>query len=212
MITFREDFGLYWPDYDTVPERTYAAVEKRAHHAKAVIPYVSARGTVVQAGGHVGVWPTLLSLWFDRVYTFEPDEACFVALQGNAQRRGIQAPSLLARCAALRDRPGAGWMIPGKCSSWRYTENAAEGSGPAVAAVTIDSLGLEACDAIILDVEGSELAALGGAMNTIRRFWPVIQLEEWYDNRAEYMDFMRRLGYRAVAAAGADTVYVKERQ
>lgn len=211
MITYREDFGLHWPDYDDLAERTHAAVMKRKHHALAVLPYVKQRACVVQAGGHVGVWPLELAARFDRVWTFEPDEACYAALAKNVEF----VPCIERRCAALREHGGVGHMITGKCSSWRFEwdgEDCDTLKAPAVAATTIDSLPLEACDAIVLDVEGSELAALRGAGDTIRRFWPVIQLEEWYDNRAEYMDFMRRLGYRPVTAAGADTVYAPDRR
>lgn len=206
MITQRAECGgLYWPDYDEHPERTYAAVKKRERHADAVLPYARGRDCVVQAGGHVGVWPLQLRGQFSCVYTFEPDEACFEALQANCSRDAF----IYARCCALQHTHGAGYMIPGKCSSWRYTwEGEDDGVGPAVAAVTIDQLQLSACDAIILDVEGCELDALHGARETIARFHPVIQLEEWYDNRQEYLQFMSALRYRVVAAAGADTVYV----
>lgn len=103
-------------------------------------------------------------------------------------------------------------MIPGKCSSWQFSEGGVTAPVmPAVACITIDSLALGVCDAIVLDVEGSELEALRGARDTIARCRPVIQLEEWYDNRAEYLAFMRAMGYEPATCAGADTVYVPTR-
>lgn len=216
MITYRPEFGLYWPDYDTLAERTHAAIVKRKHHALAVLPYVRGRSCVVQAGGHVGVWPMELAKKFGTVHTFEPDEACFRALYANACGGGDIPPlrRIFARCAALSIVTGIGVMEKGKCSSWRFhpacteTPPGAELATAPVASMTIDSLSLGVCDAIILDVEGSELDALRGATQTIARCRPVIQLEEWYDNRADYLDFMHGLGYRPVTCAGADTIYV----
>lgn len=87
MITYRPDFGLYWPDYDPRPADTHHALMKRQHHSNAVLPYVRGRECVVQAGGHVGVWPLLLAKKFATVHTFEPDEACFRAMEAESMHR-----------------------------------------------------------------------------------------------------------------------------
>ena len=51
------------------------------------------------------------------------------------------------------------------------------GDGP-IPVMRIDDLGLTACDLICLDVEGYELMALAGAIDTIRRYRPVVMVED----------------------------------
>jgi hypothetical protein len=44
--------------------------------------------------------------------------------------------------------------------------------------IALDSLGLAACDLLVLDVEGLEGSALTGARETLERCRPVIMVEE----------------------------------
>jgi hypothetical protein len=66
----------------------------------------------------------------------------------------------------------------------------------------IDDLNLERCDLIHLDIEGFELHALKGAVNTIQTCRPIIALEhweEWYNryqtSSAEIEQYLSGLGY-----------------
>jgi FkbM family methyltransferase len=49
--------------------------------------------------------------------------------------------------------------------------------GEVVSTITIDSLSLEQCDFIKLDIEGAEPLALSGAIETIKKFYPTILFE-----------------------------------
>ena len=44
--------------------------------------------------------------------------------------------------------------------------------------ISIDSLDLERCDYIKIDVEGAEILVLTGALNTINKYHPIIFFEE----------------------------------
>lgn len=73
--------------------------------------------------------------------------------------------------------------ITNRCGTvaWTTDPNAGaaylDGSGISVASVTIDSLGLERCNFIKLDVEGCELRALKGARKTIVKLRPKLLIE-----------------------------------
>jgi len=54
---------------------------------------------------------------------------------------------------------------------------AASGFGTAVPVITIDSLGLKNLDYIKMDIEGGELSALYGGLDSISRYLPVISCE-----------------------------------
>lgn len=66
----------------------------------------------------------------------------------------------------------------------------------AVPCLTIDSLGLQRCDLIQADVEGSELALLRGATETIRAFLPMLYLEaDRADQRGALLTWLVEAGY-----------------
>lgn len=81
--------------------------------------------------------------------------------------------------------------------------------------ITVDSLQLDACDLLCLDIEGSEPLALRGAEQTIRKFRPVIMFEEkglserYYGiprNSAEQWVLSLGLGYKVASKVRADVI------
>lgn len=67
----------------------------------------------------------------------------------------------------------------------------AQGAGPIVPIVTIDSLRLGTCSLIKIDAEGMEREVLRGGYQTIRRFQPVLYLENDRPEKSE--DLIRHL-------------------
>lgn len=128
----------------------------------------------VQAGGHKGLWPKALAEYFSRVYTFEAHAANFAMLQH------VAPLNVVAHHAALGDEEGIVTAVPGlrKTSGGYYVQRGGDASAPdSVRMCRVDDLGLDACDALILDVEGAEFLALCGAEQTIRAFKPLIVVE-----------------------------------
>lgn len=155
--------------------------------AKMIADLLPERRTVVQAGGCAGLWPLALAHYFPRVYTFEPAPANFACLKANV----AETPTIVAVQAALgatfgrvgltRPRPKAGL--------WRV-----EGDGD-IPLVPLDAvLGETPIDALVLDVEGSELAALRGAERLIARDHPLLWFE-FTDHTAELTAFLADHGY-----------------
>jgi FkbM family methyltransferase len=69
--------------------------------------------------------------------------------------------------------------------------------GDPVALITIDSLKLPACNLIKIDVEGMESEVLAGAVQTIRRFRPVVYLENDKEGKTQALiQQLFALGYR----------------
>ena len=152
--------------------------------------HVNGRTVVVQAGGLQGMYPRLLSDIFERVYTFEPDPLSFHCLVNNCQKDNI-----------IKIQAAVG-QSPGLVDVLRYCEHnvgmnsIAQGNKYPV--FTIDSLGLDACDFIQLDVEGYEIAAIRGAKQTIDRFKPVLCIETRTDTEQAVQHHMTDLGYYEV--------------
>jgi len=80
--------------------------------------------------------------------------------------------------------------------------------------MTIDDLGLDACDLIQLDVEGFEAKVLQGASQTITRCRPVIMVEDRGHGTRYGMQFLlpwieHTFGYIGVSDNGTDFVLVR---
>lgn len=162
----RKERDMHWPASD---RECAAVIWNSLDDLDGVVPLCRGRSLVVQAGGNCGVWARHLAGLFDRVVTFEPDPLNFACLVLNTAGTNVTAFP-----AALGDRHGWCDLDRKRGNAGAHTVRAG-GSYPVMA---VDSLGLPACDLLYLDIEGSEPAALRGALDTIRRFRPVIAFEE----------------------------------
>jgi FkbM family methyltransferase len=196
------------------------------------LSHVEGRGTVIQAGGAVGMYPLRLAEHFQRVITFEPDPQNWECLQANVKARGCHHWVMLVNQGLAEmigtgaiDRPepdnwGANRVVVGtqiNTRGWRGffpgIDNATTEQNP-IRLTKIDwMLGGNPADAIWLDVEGMELAALKGAEQTIRAHSPVIVTEE-NGNGSRYgvgpcdiEDYLATLGYQREAGIGRDRLY-----
>lgn len=166
------------------------------------------RRSVVQAGGHVGVWPKFLGRFFGQVYTFEPELQNFLCLNRNCNESHIfRFQAALGDVHELVDMTLHPQNIGG------HHVNGGEGMIPQF---RIDDLGLKDCDLIVLDIEGSELAAVRGAVATIDRSSPVLHLEtrghiEKYKRGTtqELQDLLQEMGYVLDKQVNNDSVYVR---
>lgn len=191
--------GLYWPD--TTGETWRHAME----HLRSVewaIAHCLHRSVAVQAGGNVGLWPRRLAEVFAHVITFEPDAISRACLARNVP------PSVNVYASALGDVAGVCGIKHRGLGSHRVVD------GQDVPVMTIDSLNLETCDFIQLDVEGYEWHALKGAEATIARCRPVIQVElrdftEKYGKTDHAVRMMLKgFDYREVSRqSGSDVVF-----
>jgi len=200
-ITYRKAFQAWWPDYDHSPEKCFAAVQRGLRDMDIAIGLCKSRKVCVQAGGHAGLWPLRLSGFFETVYSFECEPILFECMKRNLGKvKNIVISDLalgaFVGCVIMRGSVSAG--------SWRIDP---DGKFP-VKQTTVDALGLSACDALFLDIEGYEAHALQGAAETISKFRPVIHVEELPRSRDAIRKHLRSIDYRLHARVHGDCVYV----
>jgi FkbM family methyltransferase len=190
-----------WPASDT-------ECQKVAHDISALkeaMGYCTDFRCAIQAGGNVGIWPAKLAEKFEAVYTAEPDADNFACLSAN-----VTAPNVYKfQCGlGVTSWPAELHSIDGNCGAGFL------GGKGHVPILTIDSLSLLDVDLIALDIEGMELQALRGGQDTIRRFRPVILLEQkGHGQRYGYKDeqieeFLKQFGYRVKTRVARDVIYV----
>ncbi len=200
--TVERPTGMLFPISDT---QWHNIGGQSADALSMALEHTPGRGIAVQAGGNVGILAGQLAQHFSHVHTFEPDADNFKCLDHN-----VVAENVTKRMAALGASSDSGVSLetmPFNCGSHNVN-----GVGD-IPVETIDGLGLEACDLILLDVEGYELFALRGAQQTIEKCKPTIILEDKGLSRRYGIEegdapgwLIERFGYRVVQHTNRDVV------
>lgn len=198
---YRIERGCLWPASDVSAAQ---AIFETIGDLDRVYPHCRGFKVAVQAGGNCGIWPASLAKRFEQVFTFEPDAMNYRCLCENASAKNIfkfnAALGSKREFVGLHRRPeniGAHFI---------------EGYG-AIKVMTIDELKLGKCDLIYLDIEGYELPALQGAIETISTCRPIIVVEdkgmsEKYGIPKGVIErwLQDRFGYRVVDRPNRDVV------
>lgn len=172
------------------------------------------RRSVLQAGGHCGVWARKLAGIFRNVYTFEPDPINFACLTANTRAQ----TGVYRYQAALGARGGhIALQRDNKANTGAFHVDPEGLDFDATPLMTIDSLGLTELDLVILDIEGYESLALQGAETTIDTNQPVIMIEEkGLDAKhfglaaGEATRLLAKHGYVQVERVSRDSIFVHE--
>ena len=181
--------------------------KSEARRLSRVYAFCEQRRTVIQAGGNVGVFPAKLAPVFQRVITVEPDARNYVALVANTAHL-VNVESYRAAFGAESSTASVHQIDPGNSGTCSIVD------GSDFPVYPIDALGVQDCDLLLLDVEGYELFALQGAIETIQRSWPVIVVEvlEEHLNRhgstvKMVTSFLEQLGYTRQTDVGYDSIF-----
>lgn len=167
---------------------------------------------VVQAGGAAGMYPVFYSNHFERVYTFEPEADNFTCLEFNCKNlknvqyknAGLGSSSGTATLAKIAPKNAGMHRIVDPAT---LPDNVPQGILSTIELVTVDSLDLQVCNLIHLDVELHELEALRGSEETIKRCKPIVVVETG-GRPSPAHDYLVSLGYKLHTQARMDAVYV----
>ena len=134
---------------------------------------------VVDVGANLGLHTIALAKLAtrgERVFAFEPHPDIFPLLAENCRPH----PQITCFNNAASDQPATLYMrsvlAATNAGSARVTGDNADDAHP-VEAVTIDSLDLPDVGLMKIDIEGHEMAAIAGAVETIRRYHPTLVVE-----------------------------------
>lgn len=204
-ISLRED-ELYWPDCDI--NSCYDWVNTELYSTNDVVEACNDRRSIVHAGANVGSYALKFAEHFKNVYAFEPEETNFKCLSLNT----ADTPNISIFNSALGETSlsiSLNNLEPNNCGTFYVFSN---GNIPMV---SIDSLNLPDVDCIHLDIEGFELFALKGAINTIEKFSPTIVVE-WLEHGKNYgvsnqdiTNFLINLGYSKMKQTASDMMFKK---
>lgn len=145
--------------------------------------------TILDIGAHIGSHSFAYSFFNKKakIYAFEPQKEIYKVLVMNMETRPNVIP--INKCVGHK----MGTANLSKNAKWGENSemDVSYGNGPVmnlggvslgtdgepVEMITIDSMNLDGCDFIKMDVEGAEGLVIQGAVNTIRKYRPTICFE-----------------------------------
>jgi FkbM family methyltransferase len=176
----REDYGWYFPDFETHfplmigksvgqggPAEYQLPVRRRS------IELCAKRGTAVDVGANVGLWSRDLVKHFAQVVAFEP-----VAIFRECLEKNVTGTNFVVSPLALGDQDTQATMIITEGNTGHsHLDPTKMGTGD-VQVVRLDNLNMLDIDYIKIDCEGYEYRVLQGAEQTIKRCRPVVVVEQ----------------------------------
>jgi len=203
-----KDEKWVWPLYD---EATYDRQKNDKKLFDVLNKYITNKRIMIQAGGNCGLLLSTFTDHFNFIYTFEPDPVNFYCLTQNVSSNHV---SKIQACLGKSNGTTKVQQLvrPDKPHDTGGVHICGDGYLPLL---SIDSLNLPECDLIQLDVEGYELNALLGAIETIKKYKPVLCIEfceKWlnrYDSTSDdILEVISGLGYKLVDEYGVDKIFV----
>jgi FkbM family methyltransferase len=157
--------------------------------------------TVLDLGANIGVHTVDLSRLVGPtgiVHAFEPQRLTFQLLCANVALNSCS--NVFTHQAALGAAGGTirvPALDPGERHNYGGLSLLDSGNGESVAMLTVDSMDLDDCQFIKVDIEGMETEALRGAATTIKRFRPFLYVENDRQARsAELIGLLQEYEYR----------------
>ena len=176
----REHYGWQFPDFDThFPKMLKKSVDRglAPEYQIAVrhrsIALCSRRRTALDIGANVGLWGRDLVDNFAKVIAFEP-----VAVFRECLEKNVIGDNFFISPLALGDHDTLATMIitEGNTGHSHLDPNTL-GTGD-VQVVKLDNLNIENIDYIKIDCEGYEYRVLQGAEQTVKRWRPIMVVEQ----------------------------------
>lgn len=131
------------------------------------------KGVALDIGANVGLWTRDMCATFQRVVAFEPVEDFRNCLLKNVTADNLE----LRACALGTEDTMIDMIITKENTGHSHVNESTRGQGR-IPMYRLDSLDLEPFDYVKIDCEGYEYNILLGAEQTIRRYKPVIVVEQ----------------------------------
>lgn len=170
-------------------------------------------GVAIDGGAHVGSWTMLMADYFQKTHAFEPCFASYTLLCENVINSDCRGEVIPHNQALLNNNCMVNVMQPSRNRTALTARQVKVSRRGRVEAVTIDSLNLDRCDFIKLDLEGSEALAIEGARRTIKRYHPVLVIEfnglmrKFGSSEDQLVKRLEKMGYREIWREGVDRAY-----
>jgi FkbM family methyltransferase len=163
---------------------------------KDLFKYIENADTILDIGAHIGNHTIAYAKINPaaNIYSFEPQSKLFALLYENIIDNDIKNVTIMNNAvgneikqtymnSSIADGPNADTDITYDCDKLlnlgglSLCDSSTTNVGEEVSMITIDSLNLQNCDYMKIDVEGAERMVIAGAANTIKKYKPIICYE-----------------------------------
>lgn len=210
-----QSHGWWFPDQDTHfaemlsknIEKGNAAVYQEPVRRKSF--EFAKKGVALDIGANVGLWTRDMCATFQHVIAFEP-----VADFRECLQRNVVADNLdLRACALGTEDTMISMIITQENTGHSHVDESSRGAGN-IPMHRLDSLNLAPFDYVKIDCEGYEYNILIGAEQTIKRYRPVIVVEQKLhkdtgrtsDNQYQAAELLMSWGARKLARVNHDVI------
>lgn len=190
---YHNDDNVYFSVYSNCPLSNVLKNGEiyEPHLHKIFEKYINKESIVIEGGCHIGSHSVKLSKLAKILYCFEPLPESNKLLKKNLLIN--DCINVIVSNYGLSDsisKTKFGWIPLGNIGGSGLIDNPMgkpewienDEDNVDVELITIDSLNLDKLDFIKLDVEGYESKVINGALNTIKKFRPIITVECWSDH------------------------------
>ena len=194
MICFKTKYGninCLKNDVEFVKSLNNCKIYEEDLIIKNIIPHLKNKDIkiILDIGAHIGSHTMIYSHYFKDadIYCFEPQKVIYDILSKNINENSIKNCKLYNNCVGHKNTDTTmskylydGYDLEVKYNiknKFNYGGIGLGKNGEKTEMITIDSLNLNKCDYIKLDCEGSEILALMGGVNTIKKLKPIIVFE-----------------------------------
>ena len=212
---FIPEYDTHYKEYLTSNAETEYQRKPREHALRQVKQF----RTAIDIGGNIGFWSRDLCERFHNVIIFEPDNSNAECLKLNLEGKD----NYTLHTVGLGDITGTRTFYKSKLTSGGHTfvkEHARhhEFTQVSLQIHTLDSYNLTNVDFIKIDTQGSELAVLKGAVETLRNNKCVVNVEVEQKNQTQVkqakpiFEFMDSVGYHTLQRYKRDEVLFAKRK
>lgn len=179
----------------------------------ACMPHIRQFEHAVDIGANCGIWTRVMARCFPLVSAFEPSPEAIECFWLNNPTREMtdDRSQVILQTVALGEASGK-LRLHTKLRSSGFTRMDPEGDFE-VEVRTLDSFNLPRVDFIKIDVEGWEHPVVKGAIETIRKYRPLMIVEQKPDNAERHgfkrygaVNLLKKLGGEVVAEISGDMI------
>lgn len=198
------DLRIFYPQSETAHKEDIIKTIKKGNLwerniIKVFEKYIKSSSVVLDIGAYIGTHTVCLSkiARHGMVYAFEPQPAVFECLRKTIATNQLHNVKLYNNAVSNnRNIVQFSATDNGRASFSELRPNLRNGVKKIkTKCLTIDSLNLDRCDFIKIDVEFAELFVLDGATETIKRHKPIILIECFNKNLGKLKTILEKLDY-----------------
>ena len=157
--------------------------------------------TVLDIGANIGVHTVPLAQQVGsegRVLAFEPQRIPYYCLCANVVLNNLTNvvchQAVVGQISGVLSMPELDYQAEFNFGGIELTDDCSNCRTYTVPVLRIDDLPLDTCHFMKIDVEGMEKQVLAGAVDTIRRFQPLLYVEDDRAEKSEELRFSRKPG------------------